>query len=149
MKAWSSLLAVGGCLVAFGAAAWRAPADFRQLDANAASYAHQNALERSLHAAYGEGIDPRFLVAAQRLIPARSTYEVITGAAAPADAPAAAVAITPFAGYWLLPRRQIFPGGSEAPDWVLSYGGDPASLGYRYAKVVKIGPGLSIAKVAR
>lgn len=147
MKISSSLVVLGGCVAAFIAALWHAPAAFRQLDTEAAAYAHATPLERSLSAAYGERIDPRFLVRARSLIPPTATYAVITGGAAAGADPGALTAITPFAGYWLLPRRQVQFNASPAPEWILSYGGDLQSLGYHYPRVVRIASGLEIAKV--
>ena len=148
MKGWSSFAVGGACAAAVAAALWQAPGAFRQLDANAAGYAHQTPLERSLHAAYGERIDPRFLVLARQLMPARDTYAVITGNGARDASPSALVAIAPFAGYWLLPRRQEVADGPTRPSWVLSYGGNLRTLGFHYARIVTVAPGLAIAKVA-
>jgi len=149
MKGWSSLLAVGACLAAFLAAVAHAPAAFRQLDNNGAIYAHQDSLKRSLRAAYGTEIDPAFLIQAKALIPRTDTYSVIWGDRAPGANANTLAAIAPFAGYWLLPRRQVTPAPGSAPDWVLSYGGDIASLHYRYARLVRAGPGLELAQVLK
>src|SRR5581483_8504307 len=149
MRAWSSLLAVGGCLVAFGAAAWRAPAAFRQLDDNGAVYIHESPLKRSLRPAYGTGIDPTFLIRARTLIPPTATYTVIRGDGAKDATANTLAAVAPFAGYWLLPRRQLTSPDQGVPDWVLDYGGDLASLHYRYARVVRVGAGLELAQVRR
>jgi hypothetical protein len=149
MKAWSSLRAVGACLAAFAAAVWRAPTAFRQLDNNGAIYVHEDALKRSLRPAYGTGIDPAVLIRARALIPARDTYAVIRGPGAPNATANTLAAIAPFAGYWLLPRRQVTPAPGTRPNWVLSYGGDLASLHYRYVRLVRAGPGLELAQVAR
>jgi hypothetical protein len=151
MKGWSSFVVGGACAAAFAAGLWRAPAAFRRLDANAAAYTHQTSFERSLHAAYGEGIDVRFLVDARQMIPRRGSYAVITGTSPgnTSSSPSALVAITPYSAYWLLPRRQLAADGSVAPQWVLSYGGDLRALHYRYTRVVRVGKGLAIAQVAR
>ena len=143
-----SVVVLGACVAAFATALWHAPAAFRDLDAKAASYAHDTPLERSLYAAYGERIDPRFLVRARDLIAPSSSYAVVTGNGAAGADPGALNAITPFAAYWLLPRRQVSLNGSPGPDWILSYGGDLHSLGYHYARVVTVAPGLEIARVA-
>ena len=134
-------------MAAFAAALWHAPTAFRQLDTKTASYSHATPLERSLSAAYGERIDPRFLVRARELIPPTATYAVITGDGATGADSSALDAITPFADYWLLPRRQVAFNASPVPQWILSYGGNLRSLGYRYPRVVRVGPGLEIAKV--
>lgn len=149
MKGWSSLLAVGACLAAFAAAAWRAPTAFRQLDLNGAIYGHEDAVKRSLRPAYGTGIDPELLLQARTLIPAGDTYAVIRGTGAPTATANTLAAIAPFAGYWLLPRRQVTAAPGTIPNWVLSYGGDLASLHYRYVRLVRAGPGLELAQVAR
>lgn len=134
-------------MAAFAAALWHAPTAFRQLDTKTASYSRATPLERSLSAAYGERIDPRFLVRARELIPATATYAVITGDAATGADPGALNAITPFADYWLLPRRQVAFDATPAPEWILSYGGNLRSLGYNYPRVVRVASGLEIAKV--
>lgn len=137
------------CGVALVAALWQTPADFRALDANAAPYVQHTGVVRSLRAAYGEHIDPRFLLEARRLMPANATFEVLTGGNAPGAAGSALVAIVPYAAYWLLPRKALPAGGPTVPDWVLAYGGDLHSLNYSYRRVAQVAPGLEIAEVAR
>jgi hypothetical protein len=128
---------------------WRLPSSIRSLDATAAAYANQTSLDRSLHAAAGEDIDPRILLAARRAIPPHATYAVVTGPAAPDLGTNTLAAFAPFAAYWLLPRVQVPAGGSPAPAWVVSYGGDLGALGYRYRRTLRVGPGLALAEVAR
>lgn len=155
-KLGSAALARPRLLVALLAAAallaaglWRLPSSIRSLDAAAAASADQTPLDRSLQAAVGEGIDPRILFAARRAIPPRATYAVATGPAAPGLGANTLAAFPPFAAYWLLPRVQVPAGGSVTPGWIVSYGGDLRALGYRYRRVVRVGPGLEVAEVAR
>ena len=138
-------LVAGAALVAAGV--WQLPDSIRALDNQTASYAGQTALQRSLHAAYGEDIQPSILLEARRLMPAHATYAVATGPAVPGLGTNTLAAFAPFAGYWLLPRRQVQIGGTVRPDWVISYGGDLHHLGYRYRRVVRIGAGLDLAQV--
>ena len=140
---------VGALAVAFAAALWQAPSAFRQLDARASAYTHERQLPRSLVAAVGEGIDPNLLLVARRVIPRSATYELITGTATRGTPPSALVAITPFAAYWLLPRKQLAVGASVQPDWVISYGGTLASLHLRFARIVRVAVGLVVAQVSR
>jgi hypothetical protein len=140
-------LLAAAALVAVGL--WRLPSSIRSLDATAAAYANRTPLDRSLHAAVGEDIDPRILLAARRLIPPHAAYAVTTGTAAPGLGTNTLAAFPPFSAYWLLPRVQVPAGGGSAPSLFLSDVDPPHPLGYRYRRIVRVAPGLAVAEVGR
>jgi hypothetical protein len=92
-------------------------------------------------------LDPEAIVAAAHVIPADATYYVLVGTAAPQSSPNARFYVGFFAASALLPRRAV--AHPDDAQWVLSYGGDLSSLGVRYARVVRLGPGSAAAEVAR
>ena len=97
--------------------------------------------------ARGVDIDTRFLVEAERLIPAEGRYAVVTGPNVRTGNPVTLDAVAPFAGNWLLPRRRVLD-PAEA-DWVLSYGGDLHALGLEYARIVEVTDGIELGEVTR
>lgn len=104
--------------------------------------------ERELAPAYTVGIlDPKAIDAAARIIPLGQTFYVIAGPGAPQRTADAQSYVLAWATLNLLPRRAT-PRADEA-QWILSYGGDLGSLGLRYARVVRLGPGVQLAEVRR
>ena len=124
---------------------WRLPEAFRGADNAIAAGSQRSQLERRLVPATAFGVDPRLLVRARELIPPASTYMLITGKRLPAPGLLTLLAAPRVAVYWLLPRRAV----EADPDWVVSYGGDLRSLALRYARIVRVAPGLEIAQVSR
>src|SRR5205085_3527570 len=103
----------------------------------------QSPLDRKLAASHG--LDRNFLLQARELLPAHSSYAVVTGSKLTITDPTEASALLPFTAYWLLPRRQV--ADPKQAQWILSYGGDLGSLRLQYARTVQISPGLAIAEV--
>lgn len=139
--------AFGAMALALGTGLWHLPEAFRSADREADELAAASALERELRGARGVDVDTRVFAEARRLIPEKARYAVVTGPNVQVSNDVTLDAVAPFAGYWLLPRRQA-PDLSGA-DWVLSYGGDLGALGLEYARVIEVSPGVALAEVRR
>jgi hypothetical protein len=133
--------------LAIGTALWRLPDTFRDLNDEVHGLETSSVLDRELAGVRRVDADARVFVDARRLIPPDARYAVVTGPGAQVSNAVTLPAIAPFAGYWLLPRRQV--PDAHGADWVLSYGGDLGSLGLEYERVVEIAPGIAVAKVKR
>jgi hypothetical protein len=140
----AALLALG---IAIAAALWQIPEAFRDRRDAVQALRGTTALERELRGARGVDVDTEVLVRARGLIAPDERYAVVTGPNAPVSNAVTVHAVAPFAGYWLLPRRQV-QDPSEA-DWVLSYGGDLSATGLEYGRVVGVAPGIALAEVRR
>jgi hypothetical protein len=104
--------------------------------------------EREVAPAHVVGIlAPGAIIAAREVIPRDATYFVTAGTDAPEASPNARFYVGFFAAFSLLPRRAVTD--VRAADWVLSYGGDLRHLGVGFRRVVRLGPGVAAAEVAR
>jgi hypothetical protein len=137
--------AVASLALAMLTALWEIPETFRDIRDTTQGLQAASALERELRGARGADADTEVFVRARQLIPADARYAVITGPNAQVSNVVTLPAIAPFAGYWLLPRRQVRDPANA--DWVLSYGGDLAALGLVYERVVDVAPGVALARV--
>jgi hypothetical protein len=126
---------------------WKLPGTFREINDEVRGLEAAGALERQLAGVRRVDADTRVFVRARRLIPPGARYAVVTGPNVQVSNAVTLPAIAPFAGYWLLPRRQV-PYAADA-DWVLSYGGDLSTLGLEYGRVVEVSPGVALAEVRR
>ena len=137
--------ALASLLVALLTAAWQSPGTFRNLRDTVRGLEATSAADRELRALRGVDADTRVFVRARELIPADARYAVITGPNVRVSNPVTIHAIAPFAGYWLLPRRQVRD--PSIADWLLSYGGDLDALGLEYELLVEAAPGVELAQV--
>ena len=142
-----SAIALCALALAVGAGLWQLPSNFRGVIDEVRGLQSKSALERRFAVARGVDIDTRFLVEAERLIPAEGRYAVVTGPNVRTGNPVTLDAVAPFAGNWLLPRRRVLD-PAEA-DWVLSYGGDLHALGLEYARIVEVTDGIELGEVTR
>jgi hypothetical protein len=140
-------VALAALVLAVATALWRLPTAFGDVHDEVRELESAAALERELRGARGVDADTRVFVRARELVPADARYAVVTGPGVQVSTPVTLSAIAPFAGYWLLPRRQVREPG--AADWILSYGGDLEALGLEYARVVEVAPGVALAEVRR
>jgi hypothetical protein len=146
----SLLLAACGLLVAAaaGVSVWRIPDAARDAQRNVDAVAGLTRLERGLAAGREFDLETETYVAAAQVIPPGATYAVVTGTHGIVVSSPNVLSKAPvFAGYWLLPRRQT--SDVHQADWIYSYGGDLASLGLRYSRVIVLKPGWEVAEVAR
>ena len=128
-------------------ALWHAPTQARQLRSDV-EVGRRSMLYRELQPARSVGLsDLRIILAAERVIPSDASYFVLTGDHAAVTNPNVLSWVRRFARYRLLPRR--LAGRLEDADWVLSYGADLSESGVRFERVVPVGRGLTLAKVAR
>jgi hypothetical protein len=121
-------------------AAVKLPAAVRNLNNQAAHNASLSAADRELELARRLGIDGDFVVAAERVLPARAVYSLETG---PHETGTSALGLQALSGYLqnlLLPRLQL----RGAAPWLLCYGCDP---GGRRVHVAWRKGGLLIAQV--
>jgi hypothetical protein len=139
------LAAVAALALAIATALWELPDTFRAVNDEVRGLEAAGALERELGGVRRVDADTRVFVSARELIPADARYAVVTGPNVQVSNAVTLPAIAPFAGYWLLPRRQVQDVG--AADWVLSYGGDLGALGLEYERVVEVAPGVALAEV--
>jgi hypothetical protein len=140
-------VALAAFVLAMLAGLSRIPETFRDIRDTTHGLQAASALERELRGARGADADPAVFVRARELIPADAQYAVVTGPNAQVSNVVTLPAIAPFAGDWLLPRRQVRDPANA--DWVLSYGGELAALGLRYERVVEVAPGVALARVRR
>jgi hypothetical protein len=133
--------------VAIGTGLWHLPDAFRAVYREVGELRSAGTLERQLGGARRVDVDTRVFVEARQLIPADAQYAVVTGSNVNLSNPVTLAAVRPFAGYWLLPRRQLLD--VSAADWVVSYGGDLDALNVEYVRVVEIAPGIAVAEVRR
>jgi hypothetical protein len=131
--------------VAIATGLWHVPGAYRAVYRDVGALRSASVLERELSGARSVDVDPRLFVEARRLLPADARYAVVTGPNVNVSNSVTLAAVRPFAGYWLLPRRQLLD-PSEA-DWVVSYGGDLNALGLEYVGFVEIAPGIAVAEV--
>ena len=134
-------------LLLLAGSAWQLPQTFRQLRLDIGTARHWTAAEREAAPARSIGVPEHVLPRAAALIPPGATFEVITGPEVEADSPFALAGIRSLAASELLPRRQT--GDPATADWVLSYGGDLASLDLRFRRRLELAPGVVLAEVAR
>ena len=128
-------------------ALWHVPTQVRTLRSDVEA-GRRGTLYRELQPARSVGLgDLRLILAAEQAIPLDASYFVVTGNRAALTNPNVLSWVRRFARYWLLPRR--LAGRVEEADWVVSYGVDLAATGVRFERIVRVGPGLSLAKVAR
>ncbi len=144
VKAWARYAAVAICAAAFVAALWHAPSAFDRANTDARTLGSETALDRVLGASHD--IDRNFLLKARELVPPTATYAIVTGPKVKPSNPNTLSALSPYTAYWLLPRARV--DDPKQADWILSYGGDPKSLGLNLEGVVEVSPGLAIAQVA-
>ena len=140
-------LALAALALAIGAALWRLPDTFRDVNDEVHMLEASSTMDRQLAGVRRVDADTRVFAEARRLIPSDSRYAVVTGPRAEVSNAVTLPAIAPFAGYWLLPRRQV--PDAHGAEWVLSYGGDLDALGLEYERVVEVAPGIAVAKVKR
>lgn len=123
------------------------PSALRKIDGERAELAALAPAERRLVGAYSTDVDRTFLARAKELIPPGARYYVTTGDGVEVSSPTTLAAVAPYLGYWLSPRIQVTdPHGA---DWIVSYGGDPGSLGVTLGPAVEVSQGLSLVPVAR
>jgi hypothetical protein len=139
--------AVAALALAVATALWRLPDAFRGLNDEVHGLQTAGVLERELAGIRRVDADTRVFVTARSVMPADARYAVVTGPGAEVSNAVTLPAIAPFAGYWLLPRRQA--ADVHGADWILSYGGDLGSLGLEYERVVEVAPGIALAEVRR
>lgn len=139
--------ALAALALAIAAALWQIPQTFRDVHDEVRGLDAAGALERELAGVRRVDADTSVFVRARELIPEDARYAVVTGPNVQVSNAVTLPAIAPFAGYWLLPRRQVPDVG--AADWVLSYGGDLGALALEYERVVDVGPGVALAEVRR
>lgn len=142
------LRVVGACAVAvaFAAALVHLPSALRSIDHDRTTLAALAPVDRPLVGAFSTDIDRGFLHAAKATIPSEATYAVVTGTGVQVSSPTTIAAVPSYFAYWLAPRVQV-PDPHRA-QWVVSYGGDLAALGLRFARTVQVSPGLVLAEVA-
>ena len=103
-------------------------------------------LYRELQPARTVGLtDLRVFLAAQRTIPRDARFFVATGPRAAIRDPLVLRWVRRFARYYLLPRRLVRH--ARDAEWIVSYGGH-APRGVRVARVITVGPGIELIKVA-
>jgi hypothetical protein len=124
----------------------RAPAAVRDVDNQAIELAALPESQRELVGARSADVDTRVFVDARRLIARDETFAVVTGANVQVSSANTTAAVVPFARYYLFPRRQVDP---SVADWLLSFGGDPDSLGLQFSQRLSIAPGIELLQVAR
>ena len=125
---------------------WYAPAQARQLKSDVEAGARSEQYRELQPARTAQIADPRLFVAAQRVIPEDASYFVMIGKRPVVDNTVVRRSVRPFARYWLLPRR-LTRDIAEA-DWILSYRADLRASGLIFERVVSLGAGMSLAKVA-
>jgi hypothetical protein len=134
--------------VAAGAALWQLPHVAREVHADIANGRSLTPLQRALGPTEGVRlVHPEIFLAASKAMPRHALYYVVTGPGVPRATASALGWVRPFAAYWLLPRRRT----DDLPqaEWVLAYGGDPASTGLRFRRTVVLGPRILLAEVKR
>jgi hypothetical protein len=137
-------------LVALAAALsfWALGHDARTVHADIANGSTLSPLRRLLVPAEGVGlVNPRMFVAAAKAMPPDATYYVATGPGVPGATARSLGWVRPFASYWLLPRRRTDE--IDEATWIFSYGADLSSVGPRYRRVVRLGPGVALGEVRR
>jgi hypothetical protein len=139
--------ALAALILAVATALWQLPSTLRDVHGEIRDLETAAPVDRELRGARGVDADTRVFVRARQVIPPEARYAVVTGPGVEVSTAVTLSAIGPFAGYWLLPRRQV-PDPSGA-DWVLSYGGDLGALGLEYERVVEVSPGVALAEIRR
>lgn len=91
--------------------------------------------------------EPAAVQRAAEVIPRTATYAVVTGPAGRVRGAQAFDYVKFWAAYTLLPRRQA--PRPAAAQWLLGYGADLSSAGVPVDRVVDLGGGVSVARVAR
>lgn len=99
-------------------------------------------LERELAPARQAELDPRVFLLARRLLGPDATYAVVTGDRASRRANRGAAG---FAQYLLLPRRRV--DRAQDADWVLVYGAGLQDVGVGLGRIVRVSPGVFLARV--
>jgi hypothetical protein len=112
-------------LVALGLALVRYPNAVRALNNRAAHNAQLSATDRELELADTLGISTAFVLAAKRLVPPGSTYDVVTGPNAHARSSLTLTGLGAYIQNLLMPGLVIQGGG----DWLLCYGCDLGKAG--------------------
>src|SRR5262249_38419201 len=110
------------------------------------SEAHSNAslsfADREIAGGNSILVDQLAAYAARGLIPANEPFRVVTRPGLKQTTPLTLQAISPWLGYFLMPRRQ---GG---PRWVVCYGCDPSKLGGTYRALWQDDKGISVGTVS-
>jgi hypothetical protein len=135
-------------LVAAVLGLWQLAHDVRKLHSDIANGSTLTRVGRALVPAETAQIAEREIFPrAAAAMPPSARFFVMTGPGVPGQLPGGLRWVRPFAAYWLLPRRLV--GDASQADWVLSYGGDLASLGVRFSRRVQLAPGVELAEVSR
>jgi hypothetical protein len=132
---------------AVGVALWHVPGAFRDARQISTGVGELTPIERTLLPARSFDISTELFVAAAEHVPPGAKFYVATGNGIQVSSPLVLPKMPIFAAYWLLPRRMTTE--ARQADWVLSYGGDLAALGLRYARVIDVAPGQQLAEVRR
>src|SRR5437868_4096571 len=128
-----------------GFALWQLPNDFRGTSRTVTSVLHLTDEDGSHMPAGENDMRTEVFVAAKQTIPANESYAIVTGPGVQVSSPLTLQKAPFFALFYLLPRRQTDVGHAQ---WVVSYGADLASLHTRVSRVVKVLPGLELARLS-
>jgi hypothetical protein len=135
-------------LVALVAAIAYVPHDARSVWRNWRNGSATPHAQRELAPAYDVGIlAPTLITSAARFIPLNDTYYAVGGPNAPERSTDSISYVGLWATFSLLPRRET-PRPDQA-DWILSYGADLKSLGLSYTRIIRLGPGVELARVKK
>jgi hypothetical protein len=103
--------------------------------------------EKELAGARSVDLDPAPIERAKSLIPAGSTFAVVTDETYPFRHEITRTSAPTFAAYWLLPSRRVSE--PEAAAYVLFYGRDPRTLGVGVAEAFDLGRGVTLVRTGR
>jgi hypothetical protein len=140
MVAWSVVAACGLAALSY------LPAQLRHVHSDIQVGTTRSRADRLEQPARTVGLSGLALFeAADRIIPRNDDYVVVVGPASGTSDRAVLSWVRPYARYTLLPRKLV--GDRHKARWVISYGGDLTNLGLRYGRVVRVGRGLSLARI--
>jgi hypothetical protein len=138
-------LAAAAVATLLGLSLWQLPNVFRSASRAVDSVANLTPEQRRLLPARAYDMATEIFVAAKQTIPEDESYALVTGPSVQVSSPLTLQKAPFFALFYLLPRRQTDVGHAQ---WLISYGGDLASLHVRTTRVVQVLPGLELARLA-
>jgi hypothetical protein len=139
---------VGVVIVLAAIATWQGFTEARHRRSDIEAGTGRDRTYRELQPARTVGLHhPEAFLVAERVIPRRDSFFVVTGRRGTGTDARALRWARPFARYRLFPRRLVRR--PRDADWILSYGGDLGALGLRFGRIVSAAPGVQLAEVVQ